>query len=89
MKEYFLFLLGVLIGILLIIFLKSKNEVQPTQYQHPEIKSSADIYYIPLTDSVSDVCYDARFKKMTLIEGYFIQQRCQVDTNRFHFNVKH
>lgn len=59
------------------------------QYHHPPIKSFRDVYQIPLSDSIIDVCYDIRSKQVIVIDGQFIQSQCELDSNRWHFNIKH
>ncbi len=57
-------------------------------YKHPTITSEQDVYQIHLNDSIADVCYDVRHKKVVIVNGYFIEQRCELDSNRYHFNIK-
>lgn len=87
MKQYIIFWLGGVASLLLFKLLYNPTKT-PITYHHPEIKSAMEVYQIPLSDSVSDVCYDIRSKQVVVIEGYFIQQRCELDSNRWHFNIK-
>lgn len=63
---------------------KAKN----TEQYHPKIQNEYEIYQIHLNDSVSDVCYDKRHKSVVIIDGIFIEERCHLDSNRYHFNIK-
>lgn len=86
MKSYFFFIIGGIIALTMDEFLFKSNPKATNN--HPQIKSIKDVYQIPLTDSVSDVCYDSRSKTVVIVEGIFIQSRCPIDSNRWHFNIK-
>lgn len=87
MKSYLIFWLGGISALILFQLLYNPNK-PPIVYNHPKIKSIKDVYQIPLNDSISDVCYDIRSKKVVVVEGYLIQQRCHLDSNRYHINIK-
>jgi len=89
MKSYFFFIIGGFAALLMQEFLfKSKPSVIEYEFKHPKITSEQDIYQINLNDSIADVCYDIRHKKVVIVSGYFIEQRCELDSNRYHFNIK-
>lgn len=87
MKLFFYFWLGGCCAILLPMFIKHQCNT-PIVHNHPQIKSIKDVYQIPLRDSVSDVCYDSRSKKVVILDGILITSQCPLDSNRWHFNIK-
>jgi len=86
-SKLFIFWLGGAFALILFQFLY--NPTKPsTIYHHPEIKIASEIYQIPMSDSVSDVCFDGRFKKVVVIEGAMLLQQCEIDSHHWHFNIK-
>jgi hypothetical protein len=84
MKHFFIFWIGGTASLLVMynIWFASKPPIHTIKYNHPQIKSPEDIYQIPISESVSDVCFDGRLKKIVVIEGAMILQQCELDSNR-------
>lgn len=89
MKSFFIFWIGGCFAITMVFIKQQCNPtITPINHQHPAIKSASDIYQIKMNDSISDVCYDSRSKKVVILDGILITSQCPLDSNRWHFNIK-
>lgn len=89
MKLFLGFIIGGLFMLAAIeLSIKAAPAVPTIKYHHPEITSPSDIYQISMSESVSDACFDRRRYDVVPIEGAIILQQCELDSNRWHFNIK-
>lgn len=66
---------------------KKKNEV--FMYKHPRIVSGLELFIIPLTDSIGDLCWNKEYFNPEFPDNVIITSECPLDSNRVHTNVNY
>lgn len=67
---------------------RKKNEVLINE--HPRILDGIELFVLPLTDSIGDLCYDKRHMTPTFSESNaIITVVCPLDSNRRHMNIQY